>query len=303
MPTFGDDEALPLTIPRVSAAIESLTPNIEWIILFTPSAQRPAPSQAISSLAGSQVIIVQDRGKARALQVGATHATGEILLMLDADACPERNALAAVLAPIRNDAADVCAGRVVIGPPIRRGRIALLLHAWARASALVWHFTRRADPSSRWALPGPLYAIRRSFFPATVQLPLIDDASIGLHALRAGARFAYAPTGRTAILPPATYADWLRQKLRVRRGWSQLRQRAPEHYVALRQTMGDQQRRLAAHLGCWFDLLVLHDRALRRIAAFLDHTMRPLDRHAWRTVGTTKRWSTSVLDRDNTCAQ
>ena len=83
MPTFGDDGALATTLPRIQAAIDRLSTPVEWLVLLTPTRANSPASPHPASRGNRRVIVVRERGKSWALQVGACEAKGDILLVVD----------------------------------------------------------------------------------------------------------------------------------------------------------------------------------------------------------------------------
>jgi cellulose synthase/poly-beta-1,6-N-acetylglucosamine synthase-like glycosyltransferase len=175
------------------------------------------------------------RGKFAALVTGARAASSENLILVDADIVPEADAFRHLLAPILSGEADICAGHLRVAQRPGIGPIGALLERWAAVSWEAWHRLRMATPASCWALPGGLYALRRTFLPESTLCATVDDASIGLHAKGAGARFSYAPDALAWVLAPSTYRDWVRQKLRSRLGWAALARHRPLDVAVLQE--------------------------------------------------------------------
>lgn len=171
-------------------------------------------------------------GKFSALQAGAAAADGDVFVLVDADVMVDQDAFTQLLAPMTSDRADVVAGRIDV---LRRARTRVhrVLERWSSVSMTAWDLFRQAEPQFRWALPGAIYALKREFLPRHLLVPLVDDASIGMHAATNGAVFGYAPDAVARTPAPATYAQWTRQKFRSRRGWAALAQLHGDDVAAL----------------------------------------------------------------------
>lgn len=66
---------------------------------------------------------------------------------------------------------------------------------------------------------------------------MLDDASIGLSMMDAGAVIAYVPAARIEIGAARSLRQWYRQKLRLRRGWKLLKRVHPERVGLLQATL------------------------------------------------------------------
>jgi len=258
--------SLESTLVSVKVAASALQMPVEILLLVQGQTDAPVPlPKAPEGGAPVQVLRLPKPGKFAALRVGAAAARGSVLVLVDADCRPEADALVLLLAPILSGAADVCAARQVLTRCHQRSH-AGVIHDWSRVTTEAWHLLRTRHSELLWALPGPLYAIRREFFPTSVLVPLIDDASVGIEALEQGARFIYASDAVAFIDPSPSYLVWCSQKLRTRRGWELLRRRRGERIGSL----------LTALRGCLSEttkdeptivrLVLWHDRQLRRIA-------------------------------------
>jgi hypothetical protein len=103
-----------------------------------------------------------------------------------------------------------------------RGAVAEFLENWSRLWADAWQWIRVNHPEHRWGVSGRLYAVRRDLVPETVAVPLIEDMSLGSYFRSRSARFLHIADAVVEFAPPRTVRDWLRQKIRTRRGFVQL---------------------------------------------------------------------------------
>lgn len=276
VPARDEETTLPITLPTVLAAASRLSGPVE-VIVIAPTASsvhtRPPLRDPILRW------IPTDRpGKFEALRLGADAADGDALVLLDADVIVDREAVARLFHALAAQDVDVVAGRIDILPQART-RTHRLLERWSSVSMSGWDTMRTAHPEFRWALPGAIYAIKRELLPSTLLVPLVDDASIGMQIKEAGAIFAYAPEAFVRTPTPSSYRDWLRQKLRSRRGWAELAQLWPAEVAALERTLREYLRIAGAHESTSL-LMHIQDR-LCRAAAHAWARLRPASSGDW----------------------
>lgn len=233
VPARNEEHVLPRTLPVLLAATaQLLVPSDVVVVTPATSPMVAAPPVVGENLRWEAVTVP---GKYHAIQSGAATTEAEVLLLVDADVLVEPGTLQALADPILDGRADVCAGRVDLTTWAGRGQPGLLAR-WASVSFDAWDRMRRERADLRWALPGAVYAIRRSLLPAALLVPLVDDASVGLHAYDQGATFFYEPAATVRTPPQDRYGMWARQKIRSRRGWAALADHRPQEVAALEAT-------------------------------------------------------------------
>jgi glycosyltransferase involved in cell wall biosynthesis len=161
----------------------------EVIVVDGGSADRTA---AVAAACGATVVRESRRGYGRACALGAAAAHSEALVFLDADGAADPREIAALLAPIARDEADLVLGSRLAGT--------------MAAGAMPWHQRVGNRLSSRlirllYGLPvtdlGPFRAVRRELL-ATMTL---DDLTYGwpteliVKAARAQWRITEVPVG------------------------------------------------------------------------------------------------------------
>jgi cellulose synthase/poly-beta-1,6-N-acetylglucosamine synthase-like glycosyltransferase len=261
IPARGEEMTLPVTLPHVLREAACIPGSVEIVVIVPKgsTARSTAPSDARLRWVETEL-----PGKFQAIRAGAREATGDILILMDADVEPGPGSFGTLLAQIEVERHDVTAGRIVIASTTVSAEPPLLEH-WSAISAAAWHEFRSAEVQHRWALPGAMYGLRRELLPQRLIAPLVDDASIGLHAARAGARFGYAPLATATVRPPHTWHDWNRQKLRSRRGWHALSRHHTAEVESLRSAFRQYLRQAAAGAPT-ARLMRAQDRALCLVA-------------------------------------
>lgn len=262
VPARNEERTLPTTLPAIVKATRELPRPAEVLVITppdSPALARPSVHDPIL-----RWLPTPRPGKFEALRVGADAANGDTLLLIDADVVTEPDTFRILAQPILDGSADVVAGRIDLLPSATSGP-EQLFERWALLSFRTWHELRSGHPDLLWALPGAIYGIRRDLFPATALVPIVDDASLGLHVNDVGATFAYAP-GATVYTPaPATWQSWVRQKLRSRRGWAALARLRPTEVARLESRFRQHLAVIARH-DRTAPLMYAQDRVLRFMA-------------------------------------
>lgn len=165
-----------------------------------------------------QVCHVADRGEGKpaALNLVLSRAQGEICIFTDGDVEVQPGAIPALLAPLREQTVGAVSGRPVSAssPSRMLGYWShLLTDAGAHAAR-----QRRARQARFFDCSGYLYAARRVLIPQLPRDTLADDAYVSQAVWRQGYRIAYAPEARVLVRYPASYRDWMLQKVRSTAG-------------------------------------------------------------------------------------
>jgi cellulose synthase/poly-beta-1,6-N-acetylglucosamine synthase-like glycosyltransferase len=262
VPARNEERTLPTTLPAILKAAHEMARPAEVLVITPPESpvftSPPVRDPVLTWLPTSRP------GKFNALRIGADAARGEFLIFVDADVVMEPDTFRILAEPLLGGAADVVAGRIDLLPFATHG-FEQLFERWALLSFRTWHELRSNHPDLRWALPGAIYGIRRGLFPAEPLVPIVDDASLGLHAKDHDAVFAYAPAAVVQTAAPATWQHWIRQKLRSRQGWATLAQHRPAEVAQLEASFRRHLAVVARH-DRTAPLMYVQDRVLRFVA-------------------------------------
>ncbi|MEH3048579.1 glycosyltransferase [Sphingomonas adhaesiva] len=146
---------------------------------------------AIAEAAGARVLACPRGGKAAALNRAIPQATGEVIVMTDADPLFDADTLPALLAPFADPGIGAVAGRVETIR--RRARFAAADRAFRSYESAL----RAAEDRLFGCVSadGGLYAIRRALVPVVVA-DVTDDFYVSTAAVAAGHRIAYADAAR-----------------------------------------------------------------------------------------------------------
>jgi glycosyl transferase family 2 len=262
VPARNEELTLPSTLPRILEAARGVPGPAEVVVIVPPDSPVLVEPPVQDTLL--RWIPTPRPGKFNALRTGADAARGDVLLLVDADVLIQPDAFRILAEPIIAAAADVVAGRIDLVPFATSG-IEQLFERWAVLSFRAWHELRTHHPELRWALPGAIYGVRRTFFPTEPLVAIVDDVSLGLHAKDAGAVFAYAPEAVVLTAAPPTWQGWVGQKLRSRRGWAALGRIRPTEVTQLESTIRGYLASVARD-DPTAPLMFAQDRALRFLA-------------------------------------
>jgi cellulose synthase/poly-beta-1,6-N-acetylglucosamine synthase-like glycosyltransferase len=158
------------------------------------------------------------QGKPTALNAGLRVARGDIVVLSDGDVLVAEDALGPLLAPF----ADPRVG-AVSGHPSSVSPRDTILGYWSYLLVEGIHQIRlKHDQDGGFLVcSGYLFAFRRTLIEHVPEDALAEDAVISHIVARQGYRVAYAPQAHVSVKYPATYRDWLRQKVRSAGGYAQ----------------------------------------------------------------------------------
>jgi cellulose synthase/poly-beta-1,6-N-acetylglucosamine synthase-like glycosyltransferase len=151
-------------------------------------------------------------GKAAALNAGAAASKGDILVLTDADAMLERDALRHLVEPF----ADEQVGGVCGNKRQRRAGG----DATAAGDGLYWRYEqwqKRLEGvfGSVYAADGSLYAVRRSLYVPITDPAQADDIAVSVRVVVQGARLVFAPHAVAWESAPSEAAVEFARKVRV----------------------------------------------------------------------------------------
>ena len=113
IPCFNERRTIRMIVEKVKAVVSA-----ETQIIIVDDASTDGTAAIIDKLAGEGVVVVRhaiNRGKGAAMETGFRQATGEIVLVQDADLEYDPRDYAQLLSPIENGEADVVFGSRFLG--------------------------------------------------------------------------------------------------------------------------------------------------------------------------------------------
>jgi cellulose synthase/poly-beta-1,6-N-acetylglucosamine synthase-like glycosyltransferase len=160
-----------------------------------------------------RLLAIPRSGKAAALDRGALHATGEILVLTDANALLGPGSLVRLVEPF----ADPEVGGVCGRKRYRRGRG---VDATELGENLYWRWDQwqkslESRIGSVFAADGALYAVRRGLYVPMADPAQADDIAISARIVLQGRRLLFEPGAVAFEEPPAEGREELRRKVRV----------------------------------------------------------------------------------------
>ncbi|MDX1630538.1 MAG: glycosyltransferase family 2 protein [Thermoanaerobaculia bacterium] len=152
-------------------------------------------------------------GKAFALNLGAEAAQGEILVLTDANAMLERDALARLVEPFADPGVGGVCGR-------KRYRTGPEGDTTGEGEGLYWRFDqwlkeRESRVGSVFAADGALYAVRRRLYVPLADPAQADDIAVSARIVLQGRRLLFEPSAVVWEEAPAEGREELRRKIRV----------------------------------------------------------------------------------------
>jgi cellulose synthase/poly-beta-1,6-N-acetylglucosamine synthase-like glycosyltransferase len=137
---------------------------------------------------GVKLSVGQRVGKAGVLARLLSMATGDVLVLTDANTEFERDAIRRIVQPLRDPAVGLVCGRLVLhtpdGAPMAEGAY------WRIESLLKLYESRRGCVMGA---NGALYAVRRALFPPFPAGTVVDDFVAALRVLQSGYEIRYEP--------------------------------------------------------------------------------------------------------------
>ena len=137
------------------------------------------------------IIRAERRGKAAMLNDLVSEATGEILILTDANVMFTRNTVRKLAEAFSNPLTGLCDATVSLTTTGNNG-IVRQENLYSRFEAAL----KRAEGDLRGSMPGPYggcYAVRRELFPKLPENTLVDDLFVGLTVLKQNFRSVNAP--------------------------------------------------------------------------------------------------------------
>ncbi len=215
IPAYNEAENIRSTIESV---LNNTYRNREIVVLDDGSTDRTA--SIVEGMQGAYpeekltLLRLQNGGKARALNIGTSHAKGDLIAILDGDAALDTYALEMIVRPFVDPAVGAVAGKVATAN--QRGLL-------DRFQALEYAVGQNIDKQAFSVLgavgvvPGPAGAWRREAIIALGGFPtdtLVEDQDMTLTFLRAGYKVVYEPRAISYTETPHTVSNFLKQRFR-----------------------------------------------------------------------------------------
>jgi len=206
----------PDTLPRALKALIPQLPADSEVLVICPDDET---AQAAARFKDVKVVRDPGHGKPAALNLGLSHANGEIVILTDGDVYVSPDALSALLAPFASPQVGAVSGRPVSISP-RDTPLGFWSHLLTDAGAHAERFKRDAA-GQFFVCSGYLFAVRRRLVDTIPEDALAEDAVISHRIGEQGYNIRYTPEARVFIKYPDNYGDWLKQKVRSAGGYAQ----------------------------------------------------------------------------------
>ena len=209
------------TLGRAIEAFLAQDLALDWELLVVCPDEQSAAVAAQYAAQTERVRVLRDegRGKPAALNLALSTAQGEVVVLSDGDVYVAPGSVQALLAAFTHPRVGIVSGRPVSISP--RGTMLgywshLLVDAGAHQQRL-----RRARAGEFLESSGYLYAFRRPLVQPIPEDSLAEDGLISHRVWEQGYLTAYAPEAIVYVKYPATYRDWITQKIRSMGGYAQ----------------------------------------------------------------------------------
>ncbi len=153
-------------------------------------------------------------GKPTALNMGVSHASGEIIIFMDARQTVSTNAVNAMVMRLQNPDVGAVSGELVLTDEhgVEMGDVGLY---WKYEK---WIRENESRLFSTTGATGALYAIRREDYPVLNKDALLDDFEVPISLLREGKRTVFEPSARAYDRPEKRASGEFRRKARTLAG-------------------------------------------------------------------------------------
>lgn len=214
VPCYNEERTVDRTI-RSLLALRYPAERLQIIVIDDGSTDETwAALQVFSNSPQIRLLQKENGGKHTALNLGLTHATGEIIGCLDADSTVDPDALIEIVRAFEDDQEVMAMTPAIITTPGRG-----IIQNMQRAEYSLSVFMRRALSmiDSNFVTPGPFSFFRKDVF-ATIgtyrEAHNTEDLEIALRMQSHGLRIGNAPSARVYTNTPATLGALIRQRVR-----------------------------------------------------------------------------------------
>ncbi len=208
------------TILRAVQAFVDQDLGQEWELLVVCPDDQTAAVVAPLAAHDTRVICMRDEGKGKpaALNVAFKAAHSDIVILSDGDVYVAPGSVRALLAAFEDPQVGIVSGR-----PVSISPRSTMLGYWSHLLVDAAHHQRsmRAAQSAFFECSGYLYALQRELVGPIPEDSLAEDGLISHRIWQQGFRTAYAPSAEVYVKYPASYRDWLSQKVRSTGGYAQ----------------------------------------------------------------------------------
>jgi biofilm PGA synthesis N-glycosyltransferase PgaC len=192
-----------------------------WELLVVCPDEPTAAVAAQYAVQNPHVRVLRDRGRGKpaALNLALSAAQGEIVVLSDGDVYVGPGSVRALLTALMGPRVGIVSGRPVSISP-RETMLGYWSHLLVDAGAHQQRL-RRARDGEFLECSGYLYAFRRSLVQPIPEDSLAEDGLISHRVWEQGYLTAYAPEALVYVKYPASYRDWITQKIRSMGGYAQ----------------------------------------------------------------------------------
>jgi cellulose synthase/poly-beta-1,6-N-acetylglucosamine synthase-like glycosyltransferase len=213
IPAYNEEVVIAATVARILA---SDYPGLEVIVIDDGSRDRTGDvlRERFGGEKRVRVLTVANAGKAAALNTGLAHASGEVVVALDADTLFDTDTISRLARWFTDEKIGAVAGNAKVG-----NRINTITRWQALEYIVAQNLERRALAAlgTLTVVPGAVGAWRRSALQALGGFPLetlAEDQDLTIAVQRAGWRVLFDPSAIARTEAPATMRGLARQRFR-----------------------------------------------------------------------------------------
>lgn len=209
---------------KIRNALDTSYPPDRLDVIVVSDGSTDATDRLAAEAAGERLRLLRSperRGKAHAMNLGAAHATGTILLFTDANVFFDRDAVGCLVRSFEDPWVGAVVGRVTLRPEGSHEAVGESLYM--RYEQGLHHL--ESDISSMVTVDGAMFAVRRSLYAPLAEDTVVDDFVTVMRIVERGYRIRYAPDAAGWEGAAATIRDELTRKARIiAGGWQALAQ-------------------------------------------------------------------------------
>lgn len=211
----------PKTIGKVIENIlKNKLPKDYEILITTPDDETANVAKRYTK--NKKIKIIRDKGKGKpaALNFVVSKAKGDIIILTDGEVFVSKNAIPALINPLKNPKIGAVSGNPISLNP-KNNKYGYWAHVLTSVADEIRKNSVKKD--KRFFCSGYLFAIRKKIFPKLLENLLAEDGYISQKVYEKGYKIDYSPNSKVFVKYPKNFSDWIKQKKRSAGGYNQIK--------------------------------------------------------------------------------